>query len=104
MNKIDYIKKIESEDLIFSVLQSSYLLSTTEKLDKNPNLKIVYTESNFEAGKVIYYSKLFKSDTGFFIYLKKHMSSDNISKYELTIYHIPTQINEIIIFLKFLNK
>lgn len=102
MNKIEYITKIENNDLIFSVLQSSYLLNSTEKLDKNPNLKLVHTESNFDSGKVTYDSKLYKSDTGFYIHLKKEKLE--ILKYELTIYHLPTQLNEIIIFLKFLNK
>ena len=102
MNKIDYIKNLENKDLIFSVLKSSNLLNTTEKLDKNPNLKLVYTESEFENGKVIYDSKLYKNDTGFYIYSKKEKM--DIPKYKLTIYHLPTQLNEIIIFLNFLNK
>lgn len=102
MNKIDYIKNLENNDLIFSVLKSSHLLNTTEKLDKNPNLKLVYTESKFEEGKVTYDCKLYKSDIGFYIHSKKEKFE--IPKYELTIYHLPTQLNEIIIFLKFLNK
>lgn len=102
MNKIEYIKKLEDKDLTFSVLKSSYLLDGTEKLDKNPNLKLVYTESNFDKDKIIYDSKLYKSDRGFYILLK-YLQLE-IPKYELTIYHLPTQLNEIIIFLKFLNK
>lgn len=102
MNKIEYIKKLEDKDLIFSVLETSYLLNNTEKLDKNSNLKLVYTESNFRNGNLDYDSKLFKSEIGFYIHVKKLKSE--ILKYELTIYHIPTQLNEIIIFLKFLNK
>lgn len=102
MNKIDYIKILENKDLIFSVLKSSNWLNTTEKLDKNHNLKIVFTESEFERGKIVYDSKLFKSDTGFFI-LAKRLKLE-IPKYELTIYHLPAQLNEIVIFLNFLNK
>lgn len=102
MNKIEYIKKIEDKDLIFSVLETSYSLNTTEKLDKNSNLKLVYTESNFRDGNLEYDSKLFKSEIGFYIYVKKIKTE--ILKYELTIYHLPSQLNEIIIFLKYINK
>lgn len=102
MNKIEYIKKIEDKDLIFSVLETSYSLNTIEKLDKNSNLKLVYTESNFRDGNLEYDSKLFKSEIGFYIYVKKIKTE--ILKYELTIYHLPSQLNEIIIFLKYINK
>ena len=102
MNKIEYIKKLEDKDLVFSTLESSDWLNSTVKLDKNSNLKLVYTESEFQGGKVVYNSKLFKSDTGFFIYTKR--LEFETPKYHLTIYHLPAQLNEIIIFLNFLNK
>lgn len=102
MDKIEYIKKLENTDLIFSVLRSSDWLNSIVKLEKNSNLKLVYTESEYERGKIVYDSKLFKSDTGFFI-LAKRLKLE-IPKYELTIYHLPAQLNEIVIFLNFLNK
>jgi hypothetical protein len=106
MNKIEFIKKIETEDLIFSVLDNQLLLETfqVDKLNKNPNLKLVYCESEFVQNKIDYKCKLFSSSIGFYVYVKKHLTNEGISKYELTIYHLPNQINEIIIFLKFINK
>jgi hypothetical protein len=106
MDKIEFIKKLETENLVFSVLENHILLQTfqVDKLDKNPNLKLVYGEAEFVQNKVDYKCKLFLSSNGFYIYVKKHLTTEGISKYELTIYHLPDQINEIIIFLKFINK
>jgi hypothetical protein len=104
MNKIEFIKKIETDNLIFSVLKNSSLIDNPEKLDKNPNLKLIFTESDFSNNKIVYNSKLFSSSRGFYVFLKRLTLDEGISKYELTIYHLPEQINEIIIFLKFINK
>jgi hypothetical protein len=106
MDKIEFIKKVETEGLVFSVLENQLLLQSfqVDKLDKNPNLKLVYSESDFFQNKIDYKCKLFLSSNGFYVYVKKHLTIEGISKYELTIYHLPDQINEIIIFLKFINK
>ena len=89
--------------MIFSTLRNSTLFDKTDKLDKNQNLKLIYTESDFTNNNLIFSSKLYQSNTGFYIYTERVPFDENF-KYQLTVYHLPTQTNEIIIFLKFINK
>jgi hypothetical protein len=106
MNTFDIIKNLEKEGIIYSVLENSHLLEIFqfEKLDKNSNLKLVYSQSDFINNKIDYGCKLYSSKNGFYVFVKKHLTHEGISKYQLTIYHLPEQLNEVIIFLKFINK
>jgi hypothetical protein len=104
MNKVEYIKRIEDTEGIFSILTVVSLVDSTNKIDNNKNLELVYMETEFINNKPNFKSKLYKTSTGFYIYWKRHLSTDNINKFEITIYHKPENINEIIIFLSQLNK
>lgn len=104
IKKPNYIKKIELEEGVLSIMENGVLLNSVDKIEKNKNIQLLETDSYFQKDKLIYNSKLYKSQAGFYIYWKRHLTQDIHDKYELYIFHKPENINEIIIFLKIINK
>lgn len=106
MNKPDYIKKVEEETKeFFSVVHSDELIETSKltSWDKNKNLTVAYMDTEFTLGVLKYNSKIYKTSSGFYIYCRTHLGTgwDNM---EVSVYHKPENINEVIIFLKQINK
>jgi hypothetical protein len=104
MEKPYYILQVETESKeIFSVMGSEVLLheSTINYLDKSKNTTTVFTESILVDKGVKYKSKIYKTSSGFYIYCKSISGDD---KFEASVYHRPENLNEVIIFLKQLNK
>jgi hypothetical protein len=109
MVKNDYIKKLESEQGVFSVMKLKKDLEETSKIDNNRNLKLVYCDSEIQDGKVEYLKKTYQSSSGFYICWDKLFIppfGDKKSTYSfgVCIYHKPSELNEVIIFLNQLNK
>lgn len=106
MNKPEYIKNLEVENKdVFSVVSHDVLIDKKiiESLDKNKNLKIVHLDADFTSGNLRYNSKLYKTSSEFYIYCKSHLGT-GWDKFEVSIYHKPEKLNEVLIFLKQLNK
>lgn len=106
MTKPEYIKSLEDKSQeIFSKVDYDVLLDKKgiESLDKNKNLVIVHVDADFTSGNLKYNSKLYKTSSEFYIYCKSHLGTgwDN---FEVSIYHKPEKLNEVLIFLKQLNK
>jgi hypothetical protein len=109
MLKNDYIKKMESGGEIFSVMKLNNELKDTTKIDNNKNLKLVYCDAEMSNGKVNYLKKTFQSSSGFYICWEKQFVppfGENKLNYSfgISIYHKPSEINEVIIFLNQFNK
>jgi hypothetical protein len=106
MNKPECIKKIEDENKeMFSVVNLDELIDkkVVDSLDKNKNLTIVHMDADFTLGTLKYNSKLYKTSNGIYIYCKSHLGIGWDNK-EVSVYHKPENINEVIIFLKQLIK
>lgn len=106
MIKPAYIEKIEQENKqVFSVvnLEEVIDIKKIDSLDKNKNLLLVHTDAEFALDKLRYHSKLYKTSNEVYIYCKSHLGTGWDSM-EITVYHKPENLNEVIIFLKQLTK
>jgi hypothetical protein len=75
-------------------------LRSVSDLESNKNLETVYVESKFsEDSKNHTTKKLYKTTGGFYIYWERP-----IDMYFLSVYYKPEKIQEILIFLRQLNK
>lgn len=106
MIKPKFIKRVEKQTQeVFSSVSSDILVSKTkiESFDKNKNMTLVHVDACYEPDGIKYNSKLYKTSSGFYIYCKTHLGTgwDN---FEISVYLKPENINEVIIFLKQLNK
>lgn len=107
--KPDYIKNLEKEVGILSIIKQSTDFDNFDKFDNNKNLELIYSEADFSKSKVVYKNKLYKSSSDFFIFCEMVTVppfGQQTQKYNilLNIYHKPPQINEVTIYLIQLNK
>jgi hypothetical protein len=100
MKKPEYIENLEKINGIYSVTEMDVLLESINILDTNKNITTVYVESNFSNdNKNIITKKIYKTTGGFYIYWEK-----GIEWYFLSVYYKPEKMQEILIFLRQLNK
>ena len=100
MKKPEYIENLEKIEGIYSVIELETPLKSINILESNKNLETVYVESKFSEGnKNIINKKLYKTIGGFYIYWEK-----GVDMYFLSVYSKPEKIQEILIFLRQLNK
>jgi hypothetical protein len=95
-----YIIELEQKGEIFSVNKITMPKGFDSYL-KDKKMEIVYSESNtdFETGKTIFTSKIYKTKQEFYFYL---LFCDD--KTDITIYYKQTQLNELTIFMGQLLK
>ena len=100
MEKPCYIKECEKKNEIFSVNRIS-MPDGFDNYLKDKKMELVYSESNtdFETGKTIFSSKIYKTKQGFYIYL---LFRD--SRTDITIYYKQKQQDELTIFMGQLIK
>lgn len=69
---------------------------------KDKKMSVVYSESNsdFETGKILFKTKIYKTQQGFYLYL---LFGDD-GKTDMTIYYKQSQLNELTIFITQLLK
>jgi hypothetical protein len=100
MKKIKYIRELEKINGIYSVIELEKPLMSVSDLESNKNLLTVYVESKFsEDNKNHITKKLYKTTAGFYIYWERP-----IELYFLSVYYKPEKMQEILIFLRQLNK
>ena len=100
MIKPEYIENLEKIDGIYSVIEMETPLKSITALDSNKNLETVYVESMFsEDNKNIINKKLYKTTGEFYICWEKFTDM-----YFLSVYFKPEKIQQILIFLRQLNK
>ena len=100
MEKPYYIEECERKNEIFSVNRIS-MPDGFDNYLKDKKMELVYSESNtdFETGKTIFSSKIYKTKQEFYIYL---LFCD--TKTDITIYYKPNQQDELTIFMGLLIK
>jgi hypothetical protein len=102
MIKPEYIENLEKIEGIYSVIEMETPLKSITVLDSNKNLETVYVESKFsEDNKNIINKKLYKTTGEFYICWEK---GKGIDMYYLSVYYKPEKIQQILIFLRQLNK
>ena len=100
MEKPNYIKECELTDGILSINR----ITMPEDFDdyiKDKKMELVYGESStdFETGKTMFSSKIYKTKQGFYLYL---LFRD--TRTDITIYYKQTQLNELTLFMGQLIK
>lgn len=100
MEKPNYIKQCEIEDGTLSINTITMPNNFDDYLkDKKMELTYVESNTNFETGKTIFTTKIYKTKQGFYLYL---LLED--SKIDVTVYYKQTQLNELTLFMRQLIK
>jgi hypothetical protein len=105
MNKPEYIKNLESKDIVFSEMICHEVKGDFLKYLNERKLTRVYEKSSMnESGIIKFEEIIFKSQQNFYLLLNLRMipQSDTISK--LTIYYKVEQYNELYMFISQLLK
>jgi hypothetical protein len=102
MNKPKYIRKLEKDGDIFSVLNVLFLPVGFEKFIDGLKTTIVYSDSSIGYEDVLfkYEKKIYRTTHGFYIYLLSNNGDTN----EMSIYYKQEQLNELTIFVRGLLK
>lgn len=103
MNTPKYIKKIEKDGDIFSVLNILSVPMEFEKFIDGLKTTLVYSVSrtDYKDGVVKYNDKIYKTPQGFYIYLLLREVGTHVG---LTIYYKQEQLNEVTLFVRGLFK
>jgi hypothetical protein len=103
MNKPKYIKKIEKDGEILSIMNLLSLPKEFEKYADGLKTTLVHSvvDVDYVDGIPKYCEKIYKTSQGFYLYLSLSKSGDHVG---LTIYYKQEQLNELSIFVRGLLK
>ena len=103
MNTPKYIKKLEKDGDIFSVLNILSVPMEFEKFVDGLKTTLVYSVSraDYKDGLVKYNEKIYKTTQGFYIYLSLREVGTHVG---VTIYYKQEQLNEVTLFVRGLLK
>jgi len=96
MEKPNYIKECEVKDGILSI-NTITMPNNFDNYLKDKKMELTYVESNtdFDTGKTVFTSKIYKTKQGFYLYLLLRDSDIDV-----TIYYKQTQFNELTLFVR----
>jgi hypothetical protein len=102
METPEYIKNIEKDGEMFSVLKLQALPTDFDKIVDGLKTTIVYSEGkvDYKDGVFTFNEKIYKTTQGFYLYLSLRLFGTP----ELIIYYKQQQLNEMTLFVKGLLK
>lgn len=97
-NKPEYIKRLEQEEGIFSLMGFKVIKEDQFNIIDS-KLETVWSISSYVDGDILWEKKIFKTKQNFYI-----VAVNDTSMWFLSIYYRQEQLNELILFIKSLSK
>ena len=102
MEKPEYIKQLEKEVGVFSIMRFPIIEGDFLKYLKSKKIDEVYQECNYQEGnKFIFNNIIFETKQKFYLSIE---NIDVPTKWGMTIYYKPKQYSELYLFITQLNK